>query len=62
MRFGPGADGLVVAAFVLRVEVDEGFERRVGGLEPDLAKDARVDGAHELLADDVEAMCWGFGK
>lgn len=56
MFFGPGTDGIEVTTFVVRVEVDIGFQWRIMRLIPNLAKDAGVDGAHELLANDVEAV------
>lgn len=56
---GPVLDVVIVFALVLRVEVGEGNGRTaVRGGDPDLAEDARVDVAHEDLADGVEAVCW----
>ena len=50
----PLSDGIEVPALMPRVKVDVGGWR--GGVEPYLAQDADVDGAHELLAEDVEAV------
>lgn len=51
---------LEIAALVLSVEVNEWLWMvRVG---PDLAKDAHVDGAHELLPQDVEAVCYSVKR
>lgn len=52
--FGPDAEVVEVAAFVVGVEVGEGVGR--GAVPPDLAEDAGVGCAHQLLADDVEAV------
>lgn len=53
----PLTDAVEVSARVLGVEVDVCFwSVRHGWLEPDLTHDADVDGAHELLPDDVEAV------
>lgn len=55
---GPVLDVVVVLALVLGVEVGEGNGwTAIGGFDPDLAKDAGVDVAHEDLADGVEAVC-----
>lgn len=40
---------------MLRVEIDKRL--RVIGVEPDLAEDADVGGTHELLSQDIEAVC-----
>lgn len=45
---------LEIAAFVLSVEVDKWLG--MVGVYPELTEDANIDGAHELLADDVEAV------
>lgn len=54
MLLGPRPDGLKIATRVLGVEVWV----RAGLLlvPPDLAEDGNVDGAHELLPEDVEAV------
>jgi len=51
---GPRPDGLEVPTLVVGVEID----KRLHGLgkHPDLPEDADVDGAHQLLADDVHAV------
>lgn len=46
---------LKVAALVLGVEVDEWLG--MVGVYPELTEDANVDGTHELLAYDIEAVC-----
>lgn len=49
---------LKVAALVLGVEVDEWLG--MVGVYPELTEDANVDGTHELLAYDIEAVCYAF--
>ena len=51
--------GLVVATDMLRVEVNKGFRVWVitAWLVPHLTKDADIDSAHELLPDDIDAVC-----
>lgn len=44
-----------ITALVLRVEVHKWF--RMVRVQPDLAEDAHVDVAHELLTDNIEAVC-----
>lgn len=51
----PFPDLLEIATSVLRVEIDEWLWGV--WVEPDLAEDAHVDGAHELLPENVEAVC-----
>jgi hypothetical protein len=50
---------LKIAANMYRIEVHVRLgkfgARRV---EPDLAHDPNIDRAHQLLADDVQAVCW----
>lgn len=52
----PLPDLFEIATSVLRVEVDEWL----WGIwvEPDLAEDTHVDSTHELLPEDVEAVCF----
>ncbi len=59
MRLRPLPDCVVVLALVPRVEVGECSGG--GRVVPHLAEDARVDVAHEGLADCVEAVGW-MGK
>lgn len=48
-------NGLEVFALVLRVKVDKCL--RAVRIQPDLAKHTGIDGAHQLLAEDIQAMC-----
>lgn len=54
--FCPLSELLKIAALVLGVEVDEWL--RMVGVYPELTENANVDGAHELLAYDIEAVCY----
>lgn len=51
----PLADLFKIAASMLCVEIHERL--RMLRVQPDLAKDTRIESAHELLADDVETVC-----
>ena len=54
IAFCPLPNSFKVPAFMLRIEINE----RLGVLwvDPNLAKDADVNGAHELLSYNVQAM------
>ena len=55
---GPFADIVEIATHVFRVEVNVClWELCHGWLEPDLAHHTYVHRAHELLTNDVEAVC-----
>lgn len=54
--FCPSLHIVVVLASVLGVEVWEGGGRIAAG--PNLAEDARVDVAHQGLANNVKAVGW----
>lgn len=54
----PLPDLLKIAALVLCVEVDKWLG--VVRVYPELPEDADVDGAHQLLAQDIEAVCCNF--
>lgn len=56
MALCPIPDLLKIATLVFCIKVYKG--RRFIGVDPDLAENPDVDGAHQLLADDIEAVCW----
>ena len=51
----PGANRIEILAHVLSVEVYELL--RITTIDPDGAENAGIDGAHEPLANEVEAVC-----
>lgn len=53
--FGPATDGVKVFTSMLSVEVNIGL--RILGVNPDLTQYPTVHGAHELLTQNIEAMC-----
>ena len=53
----PVAHRVKVSAGMDGVEIDERLDGRSRGLVPDLTQDADVNIAHQLLANDVEAVC-----
>lgn len=53
---GPVTNSIKVSTCVDGVEVDEGLDGRVRGLVPDLTQYTDVNIAHQLLANDVEAV------
>lgn len=54
--FGPLTKGFVVPTFVLRVEIYKC--RREACIVPHLAQEPQVWFAHQLLAEDIQAVCW----
>lgn len=56
MRLRPIPDLLEIATVMLSIKVHKG--RRLIRMNPDLAENANVDRAHQLLAEDVKAVCW----
>lgn len=57
--FRPLPNVVVVAADVLGVEIDKGVWRVFARYcVPHLAEDADIDGAHQLLSNDVEAVSY----
>lgn len=51
----PIPDLLKIATLMVCIEV---YKRRgLVRVNPDLAENTDVDGAHQLLADDIEAVC-----
>lgn len=54
MLFSPSSDLFKVPASVFGVEVDVCFRGSL--VPPHLTQNTDVDGAHELLADDVKAV------
>jgi hypothetical protein len=57
MSLRPVSDCVEVPTFVDGVEVDKRLWALAWRLIPDLAKDANVNSTHQLLAQDVEAVC-----
>ncbi len=58
MFFGPVSYRFEIAALVLCVEVDKGLGAFAWRLVPDLSEHADINGAHKLLADNIEAVSW----
>src|SRR5271165_6417105 len=55
MPFRPVADCIKVLTHMLGIEV---YERvKISSIDPDRAEDARVSGAHQALADEIETVC-----
>jgi hypothetical protein len=54
---GPISDRIKISTFVHRVEVDERFWTMTWRLIPNLTEHADVNSTHQLLAQDVKAMC-----
>jgi hypothetical protein len=53
---GPLSDRVEILAFVIGVEVHEGFRSRL--ISPLLSQDSRIRLVHKLLSNDVEAVSW----
>ena len=56
MLLCPLADSIEVPTGVSGIEIDVCLWGR--GIPPHLAEDADVDGTHQLLAENVEAVSW----
>lgn len=56
MHFRPISDIIKISTLVHSIKINESLWAFPGGLIPNLAKDANVDGAHELLAENVQTM------
>ena len=56
MLLRPAANGIKVLTHVLGVEVHKRVW--ITSINPDRAENARVDGAHQALADNVETVCY----
>jgi hypothetical protein len=54
----PVTNRIEVSTLVDSVEVNECFWSFAFWLIPHLTEDANVYGTHQLLAQDVEAVCW----
>jgi hypothetical protein len=57
MLLCPISNRLKIPALMDGVEVDEGLWTLAWRLIPDLAKHANVNRTHQLLTQDIEAMC-----